>query len=209
VQRAFVMVEHQQARCQNGCCVKMASTPRKLFPGARYSIDFGLEVAIQKYLYPKSTGVRLVTMKRHFSNERICATRCRDPSLTRSHFHRLNAALPSWPLSCPSRLTHCGGPWSATDLYACTRDRNDTTEATGGKWFCQQLYQLRERYEMREGRYPPAWRYPERSRRAWIGTVLHPYAVNHSYPSAKRRRTRCKLSPPTANVSNGIFRSGP
>jgi transposase len=53
VQRAFVMVEHQQqkVRCQNGCCVKTAPTPRKLFPGARYSIDFALEVAIQKYLY--------------------------------------------------------------------------------------------------------------------------------------------------------------
>jgi transposase len=47
------MVEHQQAkaRCTNGCCVKTAPTPRKLFPGARYSIDFTLEVAIQKYLY--------------------------------------------------------------------------------------------------------------------------------------------------------------
>jgi transposase len=53
LQRAFVMVEHQQnkARCPNGCCVKTAPTPRKLFPGARYSIDFALEVAIQKYLY--------------------------------------------------------------------------------------------------------------------------------------------------------------
>jgi len=53
LQRAFVMVEHQQAkaRCPNGCCVKTAPTPRKLFPGARYSIDFALEVAIQKYLF--------------------------------------------------------------------------------------------------------------------------------------------------------------
>jgi transposase len=53
IQRAFVMVEHQQqkARCVNGCCVETAPTPRKLFPGARYSIDFALEVAIQKYLY--------------------------------------------------------------------------------------------------------------------------------------------------------------
>ena len=53
LQRAFVMVEHQQnkARCPNGCCVKTAPTPRKLFSGARYSIDFALEVAIQKYLY--------------------------------------------------------------------------------------------------------------------------------------------------------------
>lgn len=53
LRRAFVMVEHQQAkaRCPNGCCVKTAPTPRKLFPGARYSIDFALEVAIQKYLF--------------------------------------------------------------------------------------------------------------------------------------------------------------
>lgn len=53
LQRAFVMVEHQQAkaRCPKGCCVKTAPTPRKLFPGARYSIDFALEVAIQKYLF--------------------------------------------------------------------------------------------------------------------------------------------------------------
>lgn len=53
IQRAFVMVEHQQqkVRCVNGCCVKTAPTPRKLFAGARYSIDFALEVAIQKYLY--------------------------------------------------------------------------------------------------------------------------------------------------------------
>jgi transposase len=53
LQRAFVMVEHRQAkaRCPNGCCVKTAPTPRKLFPGARYSIDFALEVAIQKYLF--------------------------------------------------------------------------------------------------------------------------------------------------------------
>lgn len=53
LQRAFVMVEHRQnkVRCPNGCCVKTAPTPRKLFSGARYSIDFALEVAIQKYLY--------------------------------------------------------------------------------------------------------------------------------------------------------------
>jgi transposase len=53
LQRAFVMVEHRQAkaRCPNGCCVRTAPTPRKLFPGARYSIDFALEVAIQKYLF--------------------------------------------------------------------------------------------------------------------------------------------------------------
>jgi transposase len=53
LQRAFIMVEHQQQkmRCPDGCSVVTAPTPRKLFRGARYSIEFALEVAIEKYLY--------------------------------------------------------------------------------------------------------------------------------------------------------------
>jgi len=52
LRRAFVMVEHHQkkARCPNGCGAATAPAPRKLFPGARYSIGFTLEVAIDKYL---------------------------------------------------------------------------------------------------------------------------------------------------------------
>jgi transposase len=53
LRRAFVMVEHHQlkARCPNGCGAATARAPRKLFPGARYSIGFALEVAIDKYLH--------------------------------------------------------------------------------------------------------------------------------------------------------------
>lgn len=52
------------------------------------------------------------------------------------------------PISFTFHHEWCGGTWSATDLYACTREHNDSTVPAGGKWFCQQLYQLRERYEM-------------------------------------------------------------
>ena len=53
LRRAFFFVQHEQVkyRCPDGCSVKSAPAPRKLFPGARYSIGFALEVAIQKYLY--------------------------------------------------------------------------------------------------------------------------------------------------------------
>ena len=38
-------------RCQCGGCVKTAPGPKKLFPKARYSIDFAVHVALQKYCY--------------------------------------------------------------------------------------------------------------------------------------------------------------
>lgn len=62
LRRAFVWVEHhqQKARCPKGCTVRTAPGPRKLFPGARYSIGFALQVAIDKYLdhLPLSRQVR-------------------------------------------------------------------------------------------------------------------------------------------------------
>ncbi len=41
----------QKYRCNCGGCVKTAPGPRKLFPKARYSINFALHVALQKYCY--------------------------------------------------------------------------------------------------------------------------------------------------------------
>ena len=38
-------------RCRCGGCVKTADGPKKLFPKARYSINFALHVALQKYCY--------------------------------------------------------------------------------------------------------------------------------------------------------------
>jgi len=53
LRRVFVEVEHVQPkyRCPNGCCIKSAPAPRKLVRGGRYSIGFGVQIALGKYLY--------------------------------------------------------------------------------------------------------------------------------------------------------------
>ena len=43
----------QKYRCSCGGCIKTASGPTKLFPQARYSIGFSVNVALQKYCYHK------------------------------------------------------------------------------------------------------------------------------------------------------------
>ena len=52
VPRIFVVKKHkrQKYRCKCGGCVETAPGPTKLFEGARYSIDFAVEVATEKYL---------------------------------------------------------------------------------------------------------------------------------------------------------------
>lgn len=49
--RTFVVVKHkrQKYRCKCGGCVETALGPPKLFAGARYSIDWAIDVAISKY----------------------------------------------------------------------------------------------------------------------------------------------------------------
>jgi transposase len=51
VERHFVMKKHvrRKYRCRCGC-VEMAEMPARLVPGGRYSNDFAIEVAVQKYL---------------------------------------------------------------------------------------------------------------------------------------------------------------
>jgi transposase len=52
LERRFVLRKHRQRkyRCSCGGCIETAPGPVKLFPGARYSIDFAVEVAVGKYL---------------------------------------------------------------------------------------------------------------------------------------------------------------
>ena len=52
VERKFVLTKHKRLkyRCRCGACVKTAPAPAKLNPGGRYSVDFAVEVAVQKYL---------------------------------------------------------------------------------------------------------------------------------------------------------------
>ena len=43
----------QKYRCTCGACIQTAPGPQKLFPKARYSVNFALNVAVQKYAYHK------------------------------------------------------------------------------------------------------------------------------------------------------------
>ncbi len=64
VERHFVIKKHrrQKYRCTCGACIETAPAPLKLFEGARYSIDFAVEVAVQKYLdhLPLERQVRIM-----------------------------------------------------------------------------------------------------------------------------------------------------
>jgi len=52
IERQFVVKKHKQKKyvCKCGACVETALGVEKLFAGARYSIDFAVEVAVAKYL---------------------------------------------------------------------------------------------------------------------------------------------------------------
>jgi transposase len=52
LERRFVMVKHkrQKYRCRCGGCIETAPGPVKLFEGARYSVNFAVEVSSEKYL---------------------------------------------------------------------------------------------------------------------------------------------------------------
>lgn len=52
VERHFVLKKHRQKKYRCGCggCVETAPGPDKLFPGARYSAEAAIEIAILKYV---------------------------------------------------------------------------------------------------------------------------------------------------------------
>ena len=52
IERRFVIRRHKRKkyRCRCGACIETAPGPRKLFPGARYSVSFVLAVVVGKYL---------------------------------------------------------------------------------------------------------------------------------------------------------------
>ena len=64
IERKFVVIKHQRQkyRCKCGGCVETAPAPTKLFEGARYSINWAIEVAVQKYLdhLPLERQVRIM-----------------------------------------------------------------------------------------------------------------------------------------------------
>jgi transposase len=66
VQRQFVRVLHkrQKYRCRCNAAIATAPGPLKLIPGGRYSLEFAVEVAVQKYAYHLPLE-RLCKMMRH------------------------------------------------------------------------------------------------------------------------------------------------
>jgi transposase len=64
LERRFVLRKHKRKkyRCRCGACIETAPLPPKLFEGARYSIDFAVEVAVGKYLdhLPLERQVRIM-----------------------------------------------------------------------------------------------------------------------------------------------------
>jgi transposase len=66
VERQFVLVKHRRLkyRCRCNACVVTAPGPRKLIPGGRYSTEFGLEVAVSKYVDHNPLDRQVRTMGR-------------------------------------------------------------------------------------------------------------------------------------------------
>ena len=64
LERRFVLRRHKRLkyRCRCGGCIETALLPPKLFDGARYSIDFAIEIAASKYLdhLPLERQVRIM-----------------------------------------------------------------------------------------------------------------------------------------------------
>lgn len=64
VERTWVVkrIRRQKYRCRCGGCIETALPPMKLFEGARYSIAFAIDVAVQKYLdhLPLERQVRIM-----------------------------------------------------------------------------------------------------------------------------------------------------
>lgn len=52
IEREFVIkkIKRQKYRCSCNACIETALGPPKLFEGARYSVDFAIDVAVSKYL---------------------------------------------------------------------------------------------------------------------------------------------------------------
>ncbi|MBI4917263.1 MAG: IS66 family transposase [Acidobacteria bacterium] len=65
VERHFVLKHHKRkkGKCECGCTIRTAPPPAKAVAGGRYSLDFAVDVAVQKYLdhLPLERQVRIMT----------------------------------------------------------------------------------------------------------------------------------------------------
>ena len=66
IERRFVIKKHRRQKYRCGCngCIETASGPLKLCDGARYSVDFAIEVAVAKYVDHQPLERQVRTMSR-------------------------------------------------------------------------------------------------------------------------------------------------
>lgn len=67
VERTFRVVRHrrQKYRCRCGGCIETALGPEKLIAGGRYSLDFAIAVAVEKYFNHMPLARQVRDMQRH------------------------------------------------------------------------------------------------------------------------------------------------
>lgn len=67
IQRTYHIIKNKRKKycCPKGCCVETAPAPLKLVPGGRYSVDFAVNVAIDKYADHLPLHRQAAIMKRH------------------------------------------------------------------------------------------------------------------------------------------------
>lgn len=113
VERRFVLVTHKKHkyRCRCNAYVKTAPGPLKLIPGGRYSLDFAVQVALDKYAFhlPLERQVRMMTrLGLHVDSQTLwdqlqALERVLHPVYAKIHAHLLQADVlyadeTPWPL---------------------------------------------------------------------------------------------------------------
>lgn len=104
VQRRFVLVKNKRVKYRCGCClagVETAPGPLKLLAGGRYSVEFAVEIALQKYCYhlPLERQVRmmlhegLMVDSQTLWDQLNALERILNPAYVLTHAHLLSAQV--------------------------------------------------------------------------------------------------------------------
>jgi len=90
-----VKVKQRKYACKCGGCVETAPGPERAVSGGRYSLDFAIKVAIDKYLdhIPLARQERIVTKVYTFKLDRICRSGVADVFAFVSELRRAGCTL--------------------------------------------------------------------------------------------------------------------
>ena len=103
--RRFVLLKHKRKkyRCRCSACIETAPAPPKLLEGGRYSTDFAIEVAVNKYLdhAPLERQVRIMTREGlEVDSQTLWDQIDRLAALVRPAYDRLHEHVKSHPVVC-------------------------------------------------------------------------------------------------------------